>query len=302
MGKKAVTNTDAARYAAKAVIEIFPTPANETPHDCALVVGQQLYGIGRRVVKWYEAIGFNGYTTDEVRILEEDRKTGAVDGRTIRGPRYSKGANGHASQIVIHHSGGDGPTPAQMYRTLWYDRGLSVQFACEDTGMLYQFLDAQEIAWHAGAANRTSIGVEAALFPDHAAAPGYYAAPEKRGNVAHQWTGQTIQGVEREVFVMPFTQVTALVDLCAGFWAIQELRFQGASASSSIFREPPRFPRLHGDIPYGVVDGALTHAGLLGHFHLSKHKWDPAGLELATFEEMVAQRWAQRFDEPKRSP
>jgi hypothetical protein len=302
MGKKAVTNTDAARYAAKAVTKIFPTPAGKTPHDCAIVVGQKLYGIGRRVVKWYEAPGFNGYITDEVRLQEEDRKTGEVIERIITGPRYTKGASGLASQFVIHHSGGDGPTPAQMYRTLWYDRGLSVQFACEDTGVLYQFLDAQEIAWHAGKVNRTSVGVEAALFPDRAARPDYYYQPEKRGNFTHLWMHQTIQGVERQVFMMPPPQVAALADLCAGFWAIQELRYQGTSTGSSAFREAPRFPRLKGAIPYGVVDGALTHAGLLGHFHLTKNKWDPAGLELATFEEMVAQRWAQRFDEPQRSP
>jgi hypothetical protein len=302
MGKKAVTNTDAARYAGKAVTEIFPTPAKLTPHDCALVVGQQLYGIGRRVVKWYEPGGFNGYITDEVRIQEEDRKTGEVHERVLRGPRYTKSTSGLSSQIVIHHSGGDGPTPAQMYRTLWYDRGLSVQFACEDTGVLYQFLDAQEIAWHAGAANRMSIGVEAALFPDRAARPDYYFQPAKRGNYTHLWTHQVIQGVEREVFVMPPPQVEALAVLCAGFWAVQELRIQATRSPLSTFREAPRFPRVRGEIPSGVVASALSHTGLLGHFHLSKHKWDPAGLELATFEDEVAQLWAQRFGESKRSP
>lgn len=302
MGKRAVTNTDAARYSGKAVTEIFSTPPRMEPHDCAIVVDQQLYGIGRRVVKWYEVTGFNGYVTDEVRHCEEDRKTGEVKERVIRGPRYGKRAKGLASQIVIHHSGGDGPTPAQMYRTLWYDRGLSVQFACEDTGVLYQFLDAQEVAWHAGAANRASIGVEAALFPDRSAAPNYYTNHERRGNVAHRWTRQTIQGMERDVFAMPPTQVAALADLCAGFWAVQEIRHQVEGASSSAFREPPQFPRVKGAIPYGVVSGALNHAGLLGHFHLTRNKWDPAGLELATFEGMVAQRWAQRFDEPERTP
>lgn len=302
MGKKAVTNTDAARYSGKSVTEIFPTPPKETAHDCAIVVGQELYGIGRRVVKWYEPTGFNGYVTDEVRIFEEDRKIGEVTGRTIRGPRYTKGTAGLASQFVIHHSGGDGSTPAQMYKTLWYDRGLSVQFACEDTGVIYQFLDAKEIAWHAGLANKTSVGVEAALFPDRAAAPNYYAVPDKRGNLPHRWTQQVLQGVEREVFIMPPQQVEALADLVAGFWAAQELRcngvhsnIPGASANLSVFREAPRFPRVKGEIPYCVVEGALQHAGLLGHFHLSKNKWDPAGLELATFEAEVAKRWARRF-------
>ena len=101
---------------------------------------------------------------------------------------------------------------------------------------------------------------------------------------------------------MPPQQVEALADLVAGFWAAQELRcngvhsnIPGASANLSVFREAPRFPRVKGEIPYCVVEGALQHAGLLGHFHLSKNKWDPAGLELATFEAEVAKRWARRF-------
>ncbi len=278
---------------------IFPLAhPGEVDASRAIAVGGRLFDIGTRVIRWDQPGGFDGYTRARVDWDEEDRKTGKTVHHTIQGPRYSGRAwTGDPlrkiHQLVIHHSGGDGPDAGNMYATLWNRRKLSVQFSVEDDGRIYQFLDARECAWHAGALNGASIGCECALFPDASADPAYYSPAncERRHNLPHDWDVQTIQGATRTVYLMPPAQVEAVARLFAGLWAALgalrpgDARFQGA----------PRFPRVGtpGAIPSHTILQPAAHDGLLAHYHASAAKWDPAGIDLANLEAAVAVQWAQ---------
>lgn len=269
----------------------------------ALAVGGVLFDAGLDVYRWDDPAGFNGYMTDRCEVRVEDRRTGKVTTKIIKGRRYSSRATlgdplRLVRQFLVHHSGGDGRNPSGMFETLWRQRGLSVQFALEDDGRVYQFLDAQEMAWHAGSANRTSVGVECCLYPDAHANPNYYdeASRKRTGNLPHARDVQTLQGVTREVFVMPDPQVEALARLVAGVWAALgwHARQTGSAALAAIFGTNPRFPRIGGtEVPTSVVPGAVEHAGLLGHLHVSDQKWDPAGLSWYRLEDLVAARLAE---------
>lgn len=272
----------------------------------ALAVGGVLFDAGLDVYRWDDPAGFNGYTTERCEVRVEDRRTGKVTTKVLKGRRYSsRAALGDplraVRQFLVHHSGGDGKNPSGMFETLWRNRGLSVQFALEDDGRVFQFLDAREMAWHAGSANRTSVGVECCLFPDAHANPDYYSPANcaKRGNLPHVRDVQTLQGVTREVFLMPDPQVEALARLVAGTWvalwwvALQETNPDPARVAR--FAAAPRFPRLGGstEVPTSVVPGAVEHVGLLGHLHVSDQKWDPAGLSWYRLEDLVAARLAE---------
>lgn len=226
------------------------------------------------VITWQDPGGFDGYTTKAFEIYS--RKNGSIlkkKGRRIGRSR----APDEITQIVIHHSGGDGPNPSGMYQTLWFNRFLSVHFALEDDGRIYQFVDAQEIAWHAGGANGKSIGIECCLFPLVKADPYYYSADNcaRRKNLPHEQMIQTIQHKKWETYRMPDQQVDALANLCAALW-------YGLGNTES-----PKFPR---DDKYMVPTSVLSravrekHKGLLGHYHLTDQKWDPAGIDLGAFE------------------
>ncbi len=251
----------------------------------AIVVNGTPYDIGLPVTHWWEPGGFDGYVAERALVRTQNRKTGAVDERTIRGPRFGQRKLERVTQFLLHHSGGDGRDPANMYRTLWYDRGLSVQFACEDDGRVWQFLDVKEAAWHAGKHNGISVGVEACLFPLVSADPHFYDPDNcrKRGNVPHAQRMEVIQGQPMRVYVMPPAQVGALARLVAGTWAA--LRHE---TGLSIFEAPPRLPRVNGAIPMSVIGDPLSHAGMIGHLHCTAAKIDPAGFPWAAFEEQVA--------------
>lgn len=253
--------------------------------ETAIVVNGTPYDIGLPVTHWWDKGGFDGYVTDKAVVREQNRKTGAVDERVIRGPRFSPRKLEKVSQFVLHHSGGDGRDPSTMYRTLWYDRGLSVQFACEDDGRVWQFLDVKEAAWHAGKHNGCSVGVEAALFPLVDQDPHYYDPDnlQKRGNLPHARRVEVIHGRPLRVYVMPAAQVQALARLVAGTWAA--LRHETGLPQ---FEAPPKFPRSAGVIPMEEIEAPLLHAGMLGHLHCTAAKIDPVGFPWLDFEQAVA--------------
>jgi hypothetical protein len=272
----------------------------------ALAVGGVLFDAGLDVYRWEDSAGFNGYTTERCEVREENRKTGTITTRILKGRRYSSrtmiGDPLRAiRQFLVHHSGGDGKNPSGMFETLWRQRGLSVHFALEDDGRVFQFLDAQQMAWHAGSANTTSVGVECCLCPDAHANPNYYdeANRKRTGNLPHARDVQTLQGVTREVFLMPDPQVAALARLVAGTWvalrwhALREQNLESVRVAR--FAAAPRFPRIPGlnEVPTSVVPNAIAHDGLLGHLHVTDHKWDPAGLSWYRLEDLVAARFAE---------
>jgi hypothetical protein len=278
---------------------IFPLAVpGEVDASRAIAVGGRLFDIGTRVIRWNQPGGFDGYTRAREDWDEEDRKTGKIVHHTIKGPRYSSRAwQGDPlrkiRQLLLHHTGGDGPDPASMYQTLWNRRKLSVQFSAEDDGRIFQYLDAKECAWHGGALNGASIGCECALFPDVNADPDYYspAGCARRHNLPHDKDVETIQGVTRPVYLMPPGQVEAVARLCAGLWvALGVLR-----PGDPLFAAPPLFPRLGTPpaIPSSVIPKPKDHAGLITHYHATVHKWDPAGVDLGSLEAAIGSFWVQ---------
>lgn len=255
----------------------------------SIALGGDLFCIGAPVVRWNNSHGLNAYDTSRVVVERENRRTGKIKRRVIKGRRYGgrllKGPRrpDKVTQIVIHHTGGF--TAQRAFETLHNERKLSVQFILADDGTIYQTLDALEVAWHAGRANGRSIGIECCLYPDADRNPGAYstARQAKFGVASHKISEQRIQGVTREVFQMPEAQVNSLIDLCAGLWVA--LGREGA----------PSFPRDEGivsAVPLRVVPSAGQHEGLLMHMHLSPKKWDPAGLPPDQFEADVGIAWA----------
>jgi len=250
-----------------------------------IIIGGQPLEIGATVIRWDQDGGFNGYDTSKVTFKEEDRRTGKQVTKTIKGRRYKKTWKprtvDNIKQFVIHHTGGF--KADSCFNTLHNRRGLSVQFILGDDGIIYQTLDAVELAWHAGKANKISTGVECVLYPDAGAKPGAYREErcKRLGLAPHKKIIQTIQGRDRKVFQMPDEQVKALAKLVAGVW-VARYRFQPARWSNW---NPPMFPTASsGEIPTRTIQDALSHEGMIMHYHLSKNKWDAAGIRMREFE------------------
>jgi hypothetical protein len=261
--------------------------------DNAICVNGVYYDIGTKVLKWDDAMGLNSYDTSKRVWYEDCRKTGKRIKHSIKGKRYSKRKGGLAAikQIVQHHTGGF--TARQAFNTLHFERKLSVQFLTDDKGVIYQPLDAVECAWHAGDLNRTSIGIENALYPSAATKPEAYSEErcKRLGLDPHEVGKVYIQGSTHKVFLLTEKQLECLIKLTAGIWA--------ALAYEDIlnFKDPvpPYFmrnPSGNGSVLKDFSPDYKHHEGQLLHANSKKSKWDLAGIQdLEKFQTDVANQF-----------
>ena len=273
------------------------------PKNAIVLAGQQ-YDIGIRCTKWDEPAGYNGYTTDRSIVKRVDNKTGKEKNKVIKGKRYSKRRRlpgrsqvNAITQVLVHHSGADRADPGVMYQVLYHQRGLSVHFALEDDGRLWQFNDMIDRCWHAGKHNPMSIGVECCLYPLADKRPRYYDEDrlKRTGNLPHKVQLDVIHGRAMKVYCFPEEQWDALARLYAGAWLAVGIQRDLTAAIGSPFNGPPKFPRNKaGDIPRTLAENARKHAGLIGHLQCTRRKIDPAGFPWEQYEQRVAEHY-RRF-------
>jgi N-acetyl-anhydromuramyl-L-alanine amidase AmpD len=170
-------------------------------------------------------------------------------------------------QIVLHYDVAG--TSAQCFKVL-NARKLSVHFMVDLDGTVYQTCDTSVRAFHAGAFNDASVGIEIAnvgayakreelerLWPfppgvvRGALPPGYVPRPARPGPLRGRIHGT-------ELWQQDFTdaQYEALGRLCAALCGALDL--------------PARAPTDR-----GVLAAPAAFDGILGHYHLTTAKVDP---------------------------
>ena len=155
-------------------------------------------------------------------------------------------------------------------------RGISVHFLIDNDGTIYQTLDMQHAAWHAGSArtNRPSVGVEIS----NAYYPKYQAWYVKNGCgerpvVEDAW----VHGNKLDPFLGFYPkQIEALKAL-----------WKAISVAADIPYETPlnQFGKTSTKYEQAVAYGNYT--GFVSHYHISKNKIDCAGLDLKTLLDEV---------------
>jgi hypothetical protein len=172
-------------------------------------------------------------------------------------------------QFVIHH---DGCSSADMcFNVLQNERGLSCHFLIDNDGTVYQTVDLSLAAWHAGAWNTNSIGVELCNRGDAKKEPTYYSSgkhgPQRRQKackinghtyLAHDYTDE---------------QYDALRKL-----------------TRALLRLLPNLPAEYPQTSPGVQEwntmppsASFSFSGLIGHYHLIPEKWDPGYFDFKDF-------------------
>ena len=284
-----------------------------------IMVAGELFSIGTPVVLWTDLGGLNAYRVDKQFAEWEKANWDAFkdDVPSYAGPqrynwRVNRFNNGMpdftleeieevrrnwplerlqdvVDQFVIHY---DVCGTSEICFDVLHDRRfLSVHFMLDVDGTIYQSLDLQERAWHAGTANSRSIGIEITnigAYPVDGDNPfdQWYARdkkgtfvtiPESRGGDGSQRvpgkyylarnepvTG-TINGSELIHYDLTEAQYEALIKLTAGLVRI--------------------FPKMNNDYPRDA-DGNLilneltdeefaAATGLIGHWHETSGKTDP---------------------------
>lgn len=149
------------------------------------------------------------------------------------------------------------------------NRGISVHFAIDNDGTIYQFLDCNHIAYHAGSTkwNSNSVGVEIAnaYYPKH---QGWYKS--KGFGERPLWENKKVHGSTLDPFL--------------GFYDVQLDALQALmKAMNKAYDIPFVCPTApNGETSTGVssVAAAGRFNGFISHYHLKKTKIDCAGLDL----------------------
>ena len=143
------------------------------------------------------------------------------------------------------------------------ERGLSVHFCLDNDGTIYQLVDCDDIAFHAGTVNSTSIGIEIS----NAFYPKFQSWYEKNGFGPRP--------------VLSNTKVhNSVIPSHLGFYKIQEQALSVLiKAICTWYKIPLKTPDSITEVPE-VASGA--YKGVVCHYHITKDKIDCAGLNIDT--------------------
>jgi len=155
-------------------------------------------------------------------------------------------------------------------------RGISVHFLIDNDGTIYQTLDMQHAAWHAGSSrtNRPSVGVEIT----NAYYPKYQEWYKKNGfgerpMVKDAW----VHGRKLEPFMGFYPeQIAAAKALWKAIHSALQIPYE-----TPVNQFGKTSTKYEQEVAYG------SYSGFVSHYHISKSKIDCAGLDLRTLLDEV---------------
>ncbi len=266
-------------------VPVAPPSTGAVPAGDEIIVAGKRFSTGTRVITWQDPGGYNAYT---IQPAVHGRRSPAGGAAATRAPTLTQ-LRRRVDQFVLHY---DGAGLSRRCFEVLQQRRLSVHFLLDIDGTIYQTLDLQERAWHAGESNDRSVGVEIANLgayppPLHAVlqrwyhltpqgqvrlvppatagnprlhTPGFVGRPQRPEPV----TGK-IHGRDLIQYDLTPEQYAALIKLTAALHRV--------------------FPAIKLDYPRDrqgrLVTGKLPAAqlagyqGVIGHFHLQENKVDP---------------------------
>jgi len=155
-------------------------------------------------------------------------------------------------------------------------RGVSVHFLIDNDGTIYQTLDMQHAAWHAGSSrsNRPSVGVEISnayytKYQERYVKNGF----EERPIIEDAW----VHGKKLDPFLGFYP---AQIEALKALWkAIHNAT--GIPYEAPVSQFGSTSTKYEQDVTYGKFSGFVSH------YHVSKSKIDCAGLDIKTLLDEV---------------
>jgi N-acetylmuramoyl-L-alanine amidase len=256
----------AGTFAKTAAVAVEP-PSSQ---GSSILIAGQAFEVGRPVVLWRDPQGFDAYQT---RCI--DQSGGCCDGESKRyGVRkgLERGTleelQAQVSQLVLHF---DGCVNSRSCFKSMHNRprpsgqgcGLSAHFMIDADGTIYQTLDLVERAYHAEEANSDSIGIEICNRgrvdrSEWPKLPADYRTRPTREVV--------INGESHEAYDFRPEQYDAIVALTRTLLRVFP-------------KIKPIIPEVNGQPIMDTLSDPLAFAGIMGHLHIEKKKWDPGALD-----------------------
>lgn len=160
-------------------------------------------------------------------------------------------------QFIVHHDGC--ASAAMCFNVLQNERGLSCHFLMDNDGTIYQTMDLSLMAYHAGGFNTHSIGIEICNRGDAKRDPDYY----RKKNQKREMTTVRIHGHVYQCFQFTPPQIDAMHALVK-------------AVNRALPNVPLEYPQdSPGHQAWGELPNVAQFAGILGHYHTTRRKWDP---------------------------
>ena len=154
------------------------------------------------------------------------------------------------------------------------ERGLSIAFAIDNDGTIYQLMDTKHVAWHARGVNTASVGVEIT----NAVKLRY-----------QKWYVEN--GFGKRPLIASAKLNGEVLPAMLGFYPIQVEALQALIKSVCTAHGIPLEVPLdsEGKLVAGVDSRVHRRAfrGIVGHYHVTTAKQDPAGLPLKSIVEEI---------------
>jgi N-acetyl-anhydromuramyl-L-alanine amidase AmpD len=232
------------------------------------------FDIEAKVVRWDEGPRYNGAIhacvnpshpcPDGIRPYSPEAKNTRPNRYSLRPAlrRYGENPPLDATQAVVrqfilHHDGC--ASAAMCFNVLHNERGLSCHFLMDNDGTIYQTMDMALMAYHAGGFNTHSIGIEICNRGDAKRDPEYY----RKKNQKRETTTVRIHGHIYQCFQFTPQQMDAMHALVK-------------AVNRALPNVPLEYPQdTPGHQAWGELPNVAQFAGVLGHYHTTRRKWDP---------------------------
>jgi N-acetylmuramoyl-L-alanine amidase len=274
------------------------------PGTALLAAGERLEA-GTPIILFEDPVGFDAYalrcfSVNQPHPIESDgtgplerygrRTPRGLDARSERAVReggWNLGLLQRQIRALVLHYDAVG-TSTRCFRALHDRRGLSCHFLLDLDGTIYQTLDLREAAWHAKPVNDWTIGVEIANLgasPTPRTFGAWYVA--EGDSVVIRPPAAVQPGRQFRDIVLRPRRPEPVAGSIHGQRFVQydftpEQYLSLARLAAALNRHFPRIrlevPRdARGEVLKTVLPPAARDAfeGILGHFHVSRDKYDP---------------------------
>lgn len=168
------------------------------------------------------------------------------------------------NMIVTHW---DATTSAEKCKRVLQARNISTHFCIDNDGVIYQYVDTNNVAWHAGGVNKYSIGIDFSnayylKYNDYYVKKGYNKRPICKDSRVH--------GIRLKPHL--------------GYYPVQiEAYKKLVKVLCEHYDIPIQTPMINEDVADANVIKEATkgrYDGIVCHYHVSRNKIDCAGLDL----------------------
>jgi len=178
---------------------------------------------------------------------------------------YKTWRNKRNPNMIVTHW--DATTSAEKCKRVLQARKISTHFCIDNDGIIYQYVDTNNIAWHAGGVNKYSIGIDFSnayylKYNDYYVKKGFNKRPICKDSMVH--------GIKLKPHL--------------GYYPVQiEAYKELLRVLCQHYGIPIQTPMINDQVVDAhVVKEAVKgkYNGIICHYHVSRNKIDCAGLDL----------------------